>query len=148
MFCSEKRMVTPIFFEHDELFGEILHDQGRQPLDGLVEEDQFRISHERPADGEHLLLAAAQVAAEVFFQLLQVGEDVIDLFHRPGFARRSVPSSFRADLQILAHRKIGEDQPVVGDVADSLLGDVMGGPAAQVLAVEHHHARLRGRSGP
>ena len=40
-----------------------LHDQRRQPLARLVEQQQLRPGHQRPRDGELLLLAAAQATA-------------------------------------------------------------------------------------
>src|SRR6266446_3000508 len=38
-------------------------DERRQPLGRLVEDDQLRIGHQGPADRQHLLLAAGELAA-------------------------------------------------------------------------------------
>src|SRR5690606_41183028 len=36
---------------------QVLDDHRRQSLEGFVEQDDLRIAHQRPGDGEHLLLA-------------------------------------------------------------------------------------------
>ena len=41
------------------------HDQRRQSLERLIQQQQARIEHQRAADGEHLLLAARELRAEV-----------------------------------------------------------------------------------
>src|SRR5215467_4944319 len=40
-------------------------DEGREALGRLVEDEEFRVGHQRAADREHLLLAARELAAEV-----------------------------------------------------------------------------------
>jgi hypothetical protein len=43
---------------------DLLHEARRKAFRGLVHQDQVRVRHERAADREHLLLAAAEVAAQ------------------------------------------------------------------------------------
>src|ERR1700720_404384 len=50
---------------------QFLDDDGRKPLGRLVQEQHFRVERERPADRQHLLLAAGKLVAEIvaaFFQ--------------------------------------------------------------------------------
>jgi hypothetical protein len=47
---------------------------GDEPQRRLVEHEQLRTGHERPRDGEHLLLAARQRPAELLGALAQDGE--------------------------------------------------------------------------
>ena len=50
------------------------HDQRRQPLRWLVENQKPRVQQQRPADRQHLLFAAGKLAAAVELALLQAGE--------------------------------------------------------------------------
>src|SRR5690606_7282884 len=40
---------------------QVLDDHRRQSLEGFVEQDDLRIAHQRPGDGEHLLLAPGEI---------------------------------------------------------------------------------------
>src|SRR5258708_1193076 len=55
--------------QRGEASPDLLAHQRREPLGRLVEDEEVRIGHERPADGEHLLLAARELVAEVFHAL-------------------------------------------------------------------------------
>ena len=44
---------------------DLLHDHRREPHGRLVEQHHLRPGHERPADGEHLLLAAGERPGEL-----------------------------------------------------------------------------------
>ena len=52
---------------------QFLHDDRRQALGRLVEQQQARIGRERAADRQHLLLAAGQRAAGLLGALLRRG---------------------------------------------------------------------------
>src|SRR5437870_9027390 len=55
-----------------------VQDLGRQAERRLVEEQQLRITHQRPAEREHLLLAAGQVCRLESATLAQHGEQFVD----------------------------------------------------------------------
>src|SRR5438067_11460881 len=48
-----------------------LHQQGGEAKRWLVQQEEFRPAHQRPTDGQHLLLAARQRAAVLRQPLLQ-----------------------------------------------------------------------------
>ena len=59
-FCSTTSIVMPSSaVELAEDAEQVLHDERRQAERRLVEQQQLRPAHQRPGDGEHLLLAAA-----------------------------------------------------------------------------------------
>src|SRR5713226_4634983 len=58
---------------------EFLDDDGRKPLQRLVEQYDLWVEHEGPADREHLLFAARKLVAEIGFALAQTGEHRVDL---------------------------------------------------------------------
>ena len=51
-----------------------LHHQRRQPERWLVEQQQARQAHQRPPDGQHLLLAAAQGAGDLPRRSARIGK--------------------------------------------------------------------------
>jgi len=55
---------------------DFLAHQGREPLGGLVENQHVGIGHQRPADGQHLLLAAGQPVAEMVKPLGQARKQI------------------------------------------------------------------------
>src|SRR5690242_7387540 len=54
---------------------DLLHDDRRQPLGRLVEQEQLGTGPQDAADGEHLLLAAGELGALAFAPLREVGKD-------------------------------------------------------------------------
>src|SRR5438034_6140011 len=73
----------------------------------LVEQEQARAGHQGAADGGHLLLAAAERAAQLFTPLLQTreqGVDAIQFLRVAGF----VGSKVGAHFKILQDREVDE----------------------------------------
>src|ERR1041385_6898554 len=66
----------------------LAHDERREPLELLVEQDDLRIAYQRARDGEHLLLSAGQIRAAAASALLQPREHPIDTLERPLALRR------------------------------------------------------------
>ncbi len=72
--------------EHRQSFGadamhqfeHLRHDQRREAGGGLVHEQQFRLGHQRAADGAHLLLAAGQGSGELLAAVLQARKKRVD----------------------------------------------------------------------
>jgi hypothetical protein len=52
----------------------LLDDERSQPLKGLVEQEKGGIENERPADCQHLLLAARKLVAKIPSSFAQWGE--------------------------------------------------------------------------
>ena len=117
-----------------------LDQLGRQPHRGLVEQQQHRPGHQRPADGQHLLLAAGQRAGQPAAHLREHREQLVDLGQRlPGL---SVPAArVRAEQQVLLHGQPGEDMAALRHVADAEPHHVAGGHLRQVAVAEPHLAR-------
>src|SRR5258706_1026361 len=59
-----------------------LHDDGREPFERLVHEQQRRVAHQRPPDGEHLLLAAGDLIAPVRSPLGELRKEIVDACQR------------------------------------------------------------------
>ena len=90
-------------------------DQRRQALGGLVEDQQRRVGHQRPADRQHLLLAAGELAAAVAAALGQAREQAVDAVEGP--ARRAAAGGGGGD-EVLLDAEGREHLPPLGDQAD------------------------------
>ena len=60
---------------------DLLDDDRCQAQGRLVQQQQLGLAHQRPADGEHLLLAAGHGAAALAEAFLEAGEQVQHLVH-------------------------------------------------------------------
>jgi len=77
---------------------------------------------------------------EIALALLQSREERVDALERP----RARPAFHaRGGDEILAHGERGEDLPHLGNEADARLGDPVGRPAVDGVAVELHAALVR-----
>ena len=65
-----------VAYERRDHAQELLDDQRRQAFQRLVEKQKTRIEHQRAADGEHLLLAAGELRAEIAATLAQTREQL------------------------------------------------------------------------
>ena len=79
-----------------------LDDDGREPLERLVHEQQRRVAHQRPADGEHLLLAAGDLVAPVAAPLRELRKKIVDALEAPA-------AWTRGDGEVLLDRERRED---------------------------------------
>ena len=138
-------MVRPSRFSRLDLFEQVLDHQRREPFGGLVEQQQLGIAHQRAADGEHLLLAAGEIAA------LSVGE--LGKFREQREHRVDVPAAgpaggARRHVEIFPHGELGEDAPVLRHEADAGARDAERRQAGDVLALPDDAARRSAASGP
>src|SRR5437762_2796400 len=109
------------------------HKHGRQSLRRLVDDDEIRIAHERPAHGQHLLLAAREDARRVVLSFLErrkQGEQVVE-----GPSTKRV-RALEAELQILSEGQRGKDLPILRNIADAGAGDEICPQARDVTALE------------
>ena len=118
-FCSERRMVTPCGLELFDRGGHLLHDDRRQSLRRLVEQDRPRVSHQRTRHRQHLALASGQRACPLATSFRQVGEQLEEPFGRPG--RHAFPRRLAGDVEVLRNRQPGEDATILGHVAQPAL---------------------------
>ena len=103
----------PLVAQAGEELEDLVDDDRRQPERRLVEQEQPRARHQRPADREHLLLAAGERARRLP-QPLAAGPGT-------GRARAPAPRSAaarsrcgpRAEPQVVGHRKPREDAPAL-----------------------------------
>ena len=120
---------------------DLLADQRREPLGGLVQDQQARVGHERPPDGEHLLLAARQVGAQVALALLQARKHLVDAPERPRLAHALAIAA--GGDQVLAHGQIGKDVPAFWHQPDARARHEVRGPAGDVVPAQAHRAAAR-----
>ena len=121
---------------------DLLDDDGRKAQGGLVEQEEPGPGHEGAAHGQHLLLAAGQGAALLGDALLQDGKELEDVVHVAGDA---VPVAAKegAEIQVLAHRELGEDEAPLGHLRDAELDDVVRRQLVDGGAVPDNFARAR-----
>src|SRR6266850_302050 len=122
---------------------EDLLDQHRCEAKGwLVEQEQSWPGHERPCDGEHLLLATAQRSGALLQPLAQARE--VFEHARWLLARDTeIPSRVPTEQQVLAHGQLREDLSSFGHLDDPGPHHAVGAPAIDALAVELDRAARR-----
>src|SRR5215831_304289 len=124
-------------------FVEALHDERRQSQRDLVHEEQSRIRHEPAPDGEHLLLAAREIGAELTTSVPQNREETVNTLERPW----SGTTAIGADLEIFLHRETREDPPALGHEHEPLTHESFGRQTGDRLARELD-GTPRARSSP
>ncbi len=147
MFCSDSRIDRPVFLQLDDGVGHLLDDQRRDAFRGLVEQHQQRIAHQRARDREHLLFAAAHPAARPVGHFGEIGKQREQPLRRPQRRRRAVgklPRRLAADVEILQHRQVGEDAPVLGREAEAEPRDLEGAQPGDVGALKTDRALALG----
>src|SRR6186713_951536 len=123
----------------DEI-ADLLHDQRRETFGRLVDHDEIRIAHQRPAGREHLLLAARQHARRRIGTRGEIGEHVEHVLKPPlaGTAR-----VLDAEQEVLAHRQAREDVAMLRHIAEPETCDLVAGKADDILALEADRAYRR-----
>src|SRR3569833_2017366 len=91
-----------------------IHDHGREPLLRLIHQQHRRVTHQRPADAEHLLLATGQFGTADTAPFLQAREKIVHpgqgpLARTASAATRGLDEIFldaqrRKDLALLWHQ--------------------------------------------
>ena len=111
-------------------------DERRQPLGGLVEDEQRGIGHQRAADGQHLLLAAGERARHAARACRQRWEQLEDALDGPRLDGAAAVGG-RGE-QVLADGEVREDLPAFGHQAQARLRDAVRRQAVQRPALELH----------
>jgi hypothetical protein len=134
---------------------DLLHQLRRQAERGLVEQQQLRGGHQRPSDGQHLLLPAGQQATALVAALGEDREELEDpLGGRPAGARVADGETARA--QVLRHGQVPEDAPALRDLHQAgahhpggvASGEVLVGEADAPGGDRAAHGAQRPRDGP
>src|SRR5690349_18234831 len=116
---------------------DLVSDERREALGRLVEDQQPRIGQERPADGEHLLLAARELVAVVRLPLAQLREKREHALERPGAA------TLGSRDEVLPHAEVREHLAPLRYQPKACLRDAIRGHAMQRFAREYDRAGLR-----
>ncbi len=126
--------------QHADGIADLLHDDRRQALGRLVEQQQLGAGAQDAGDGQHLLLAARQLGALAGRALLQVGKQLVDLVQRQPAAL-----DLRRQHQVLPHVEAGEDAALLGAIGDALPRDAVGLEPDELAPVERDRALALGQ---
>ncbi len=114
----------------------LLHHQRRQPQARLIQQQQARSAHQRPGDGQHLLLAAGEGHRPLSPPLFQPGEQLVH--SRLVLGLIAVANGNGPHQQILLDGHIGKDAPPFRGLGDAVAGDKVGRfPADRLPAIEN-----------
>src|ERR1700730_10568405 len=94
-------------------FQKLLDDDRRQPFHRLVQEQELGGGHERACDGQHLLLAAGKVIAEIELALLELRKILVDAGYAP-WPRSRNEAQVLLDGQRRKHEALLRDPPQSG----------------------------------
>ena len=107
-------MVTPARLISRTVSKIVAHQERGEAQRRLVEQQQLRVGHQRPADGQHLLLAAGEGAGELvapFLEPREQREDALAVFLD---ARLVAAQGVGAHVQVFVHRQRREDLAAFG----------------------------------
>ena len=141
-FLSITRIDCPRAFSIDRQFQISSPDQRREAFGRFIQDQQFRVGHQRAADREHLLLAAGELVAHVAAALGEPRKQRMDFLQRPGIGR--IEAVGGGGDEIFAHGEVRENLPALGHEADAELGDAVGRQLAHLGAAQSG-SRRRGR---
>src|SRR5581483_6675163 len=126
-------------YSRDEV-ADLLDDQRRQALGGLVDHDELGIAHQRTADGQHLLLAAGEHARRRVGAGGEIGKHLQHAFEPPFAGSADV---LDAEQQILPHREAGEDVAMLRYIAEAAARDPIARQPRDILPLEAYRAVRR-----
>src|ERR1700722_9958806 len=137
---QRKRRGQALFDQHDRLpasrqltacMHQILDDDWSQPLEGLVEQDDLWVAHQRAGDRQHLLLASGKVGAAAGAALLEAGEHCVNALERP-FILGGEPG----EDDVLFDAEAAKDAPILVHKLHAVTGDAVGLLTDELDAVE------------
>src|SRR5262249_12606483 len=123
--------------------GEQLLAHPRREAQGrLVDGKQFRLVHEGPRRGEHLLLPTRELARQLPFALGQLGKErVAAVEAAPPLLRAA--RQVRASEQVLPPRNLSKRAPALRAKDQPAPADFVGGQPVDALAAKTHLALQR-----
>src|SRR5437879_753785 len=121
------------------LLENLFHHFRRQAQRGFIEEKQLRLSHQRPRDGHHLLLATGERAGKLLAALFESRKKIELLVHRL-LELRPGPPNVRAQGEIFFHTHIGKKLASLGDVANPAFHDLVWRGSRDTLTEKAHGA--------
>ena len=144
-FCSTSSTVRPSRRELAEHAKIRAAPAGARPERRLVEQQHLRPGHQRPADDQHLPLAAGQRVAGLRRAVLQRAGTA----RRPRSGRRVAPVARHSatEPQVLLHGQLGDHAAALGHVGQAAADDVSGETPAS-LARRADPAGPRARTSP
>src|SRR3989441_11336194 len=113
----------------------LIDDLWREPERWLVEQQESRHGHQRPTDGDHLLLPAGERAGELSPALAQGRKGRVDPLEAPA----AQPPRWRrvaADLQVLLDGHGRKEAAAFGDERDAVAAEVVRRYRRQIATVE------------
>ncbi len=119
----------------------LLDQQGGEAERRLVEDQELGLAHQAAADRQHLLLAAGQGSCRLRPALLEAREDRDDMVEV--LLPRGAAAAIAAELEIVAHREIGEDAAAFRHLDQAGFDDPLGRFASDVAALETDRAAER-----
>ena len=121
---------------------DLRHHDRRQPERRLVEQQVLRLRHEAAGDGEHLLLAAGERAAELSAPLAQAREKVVAR-REIGGEVAPVSALVGPHQKIVEHGELGKDLAALGDEDQAPPHALEGRPTGDIDAIAADGARRR-----
>src|SRR6266705_4575133 len=115
-----------------------LDDDGREPFERLVHEQQGRIAHQRAPDREHLLFAARDLVAPVPAPLGELRKEIVDACQRPA-------AGARGDGEVLLDREGREDVARLRHEAHAQPAAFVDGQPRDRLALVFDASRVKSR---
>src|SRR5580765_1405668 len=125
----------------DRLEDPLDEDRG-EPHRRLVEQQERRMGHERPADRDHLLLAAGECSGLLLLSFREPGKERVDPFEVAA-ELRAVTSLECAHLEVLEHGHAGEELAALRRLRNAEPYDVVGWFAGDVRAAKHDRSAPR-----
>ena len=110
-------MVGPLLVEGLNRPIDFFDHEWSQPQGGFVEQQQARLGHERPGDGKHLLLAAAQGSGLLTLPVVENGEALEHAFQ--GFGNMLAAKEIAAEFEVFEHRQVREELPRFGHLNET-----------------------------
>ena len=132
-----------LLIEHAQGGKDLFDDNRSEPHRRLVQQQEARFCHERPAHGQHLLLAPRECTRLLATALLEAREQSVDLAELVSERAPPPATAVRPQLQVLLHRHGTEQLPALGHLYQPLAHDAFHAHSGQFHAAELHTARPR-----